>query len=50
MTRPKATRCQICNYVLKKVPEANNGWAHKKKSHWVDRPHKAIPAQETVQA
>lgn len=43
MPRKKAIRCRTCNYVLKEV-SVGNGWAHKKKEHWVDRPHKAVPA------
>jgi len=40
--RKPATRCGGCHKVIKKVP-IGNGWAHKSKAHWKDKPHKAIP-------
>ena len=41
--RKPATRCKDCGYVIKPVPGSNNGWGHKKRSHWLDKPHKAVP-------
>lgn len=43
MAGRKSTRCRDCNYVIKEVP-VGNGWAHKKKEHWLAHPHKAAPA------
>lgn len=48
MPRKKPTRCRTCGYVLKEVP-IGNGWAHKNKKHWVDHPHKAVPASRPLE-
>lgn len=38
----KQPDCAGCGKKLKEVP-TGNGWAHKKKEHWVSSPHKAVP-------
>lgn len=40
-TNKKQPNCVGCGHKLKKV--GDNRYAHKKKEHWVDRPHKAVP-------
>lgn len=42
----KQPTCKTCKKKLVKVPHANNGWGHKKREHWVDNPHKAVPVFE----
>ena len=44
---PKQPVCKYCNNKLKSVP-LGNGWAHKKKEHWLDKPHKAVPLFEEL--
>lgn len=43
----KQPSCKTCGNKLKPVP-IGNGWAHKKKEHWTDRPHKAVPEVSDV--
>lgn len=41
----KQPSCRDCGNKLKPVP-IGNGWAHKKREHWTDKPHKAVPVLE----
>lgn len=50
----KQPACRDCGNKLKPVPikmtrtgrQKGNGWAHKKREHWLPRPHKAVPVLE----
>lgn len=48
MPKKQAT-CVGCGHKIKDVANGN-GYAHKKREHWTSRPHKAVPAEDTVQA
>lgn len=49
----KQPTCHGCNNKIKVFLNAAGeviGYGHKKKEHWLDRPHKAAPAREGVPA
>lgn len=44
----KQPNCITCGHKIKEVPHANNGWGHKKREHWIGKPHKAVPDPATL--